>query len=186
VNAVDPVTARYADALYGLARRQGRLEAVVSDVQRLAAQFQSPKVSAFLLEPRLAPELRLAKLRPVLERLDPLTQKFVRLLFGRRREAVLARLGAAFRQKRLQEAGAVEGVVESARPLDQSQLDEVRRGLKARLGLDVLLENRIVPSLIGGVRVTVGSRMIDTSIQGRLQALGDRLQQVPLSAGGGR
>lgn len=181
MRTVDVVTARYADALYGLARRQGKLEAVVADVERLAAEFASPKVRALLLNPRFSSQERVAKLGPVLERCDVLTRNFVHLLYDRNREQVLDRLGAAVRAKRLADAGAVEGVVESARDLTSTELEELGRGLKARLGLDVLLENVIVPELLAGVRVRVGSKMIDLTVSGRLSALRERLEHAPMA-----
>lgn len=182
MNAFDAVTARYAEALYGLASRQGALEAVMADVQRLAGEFASPKVRGYLFNPRFAADERLKVVEPLLGEMHQLTQNLVRLLFSRNREEVLRSLGDAMHAKALDERGAVDGIVESARPLSGEQLDELKSGLKARLGKEVLLENRIVPELVGGVRVVVGSTMIDFSVQGRLANLRERMQRAPLSA----
>jgi F-type H+-transporting ATPase subunit delta len=179
--AVDAVSQRYADALYGLAARKGVLETVVRDVERLAAEFASAGVRSVLLNPRFSGAERLAKLAPVLAGLDPLTQNFVRLLYDRNREQVLASIGVAFRARRLAEAGAVEGVVESARALEARELETLKSGLERRLGATVLLENRVLPELIGGVRVRIGSKMIDLSVSGRLHSLRERLERVPLT-----
>ncbi|MEO0651957.1 MAG: ATP synthase F1 subunit delta [Planctomycetota bacterium] len=179
--AVDTVTARYAEALYDLARKHGKLEAVVSDVQLLAAEFDNPKVRSLLLNPRFSKEVRLEKLKTVLERCDELVRNFVHLLYDRNREQVLSALGAAFKTRRLAEAGSVEGVVESARRLGDAELADLRQGLKARFGLEVLLENVVDPDLIGGVRIRIGSKMIDQTVKGRLEGMRERLERAPLA-----
>jgi len=120
---IDAVSARYADALYGLAARSNALEAVVGDVERLTAEIASPKVRAYLFNPRFASEKRLKVLEPLLRGMHQLTQNLIRLVFSRNREDVLRNLGEAFRVKQLEERGVVDGVVESARPLSSDQLE---------------------------------------------------------------
>jgi F-type H+-transporting ATPase subunit delta len=181
VNAVDTVTARYAEALYELARRKGKLEVVTDDVRMLAGEFASSKVRSMLLNPRFSTEARLERLEPVLSRCDELVRDFVQLLYGRNREQVLANLGAAFRKRELADQQKTEGVVESARPLGEAELAELGKGLRSRFGLEVMLENVVNEELIGGVRVRVGSQMIDMSVSGRLTALRDRMERAPLA-----
>ncbi|QDU67348.1 F0F1 ATP synthase subunit delta [Engelhardtia mirabilis] len=182
MSSFDAVSARYAEALYALAQKAGALESVLGDVERLTAEIASPKVRAYLFNPRFAAEQRIKILDPLLGGMHQLTQNLVRLLFDRNRDGVLLSLGDALRAKQLTERGAVDGVVESARPLSGEQLDELKTGLRARMGKEVLLDNRIVPDLVGGIRVIVGSSMIDYSVKGRLAGLRDRMNRAPLSA----
>ncbi len=177
---VDPVTARYVEALFSLARRKGALESVRADVERIGAEMRSKKVAQFVTSPRVTPEKRLSTLQPLLDVLNPLTVKFVKLLFDKRREELLLELASAFRQRLLREAGAVEGVVESARPLDGSEINRLAESFGSKLGKRVYLENTITPELIGGFRVTVGSRMIDRSVKGRLDGLRAKMMAAPV------
>jgi F-type H+-transporting ATPase subunit delta len=182
-NTVDPVTSRYTEALYSLAEKQGHLEAVAGDVERLGSELSLPKVRGFICNPRLAGSERLTKLESVLGGMHELTQKFVRLLFAKNREQVLLGLAGAFRQRRLDAAGIVEGTVESARPLDGEAIDRLASALGARLGKKVHLENVIHPELVGGFRARIGGRMIDMTISGRLARLRDQLLSAPITAG---
>ena len=52
-----------------------------------------------------------------------------------------------------------------------------------RLGKQVLLKNEVDPDLVGGVRVFVDNRMIDNSVQGRLDGLQRKLREARLGAG---
>ena len=59
----------------------------------------------------------------------------------------------------------------SARPLKDDQLQQLTESLRAKLGGKVAVEPSVDPSLIGGLVVRVGSRMIDASLKTKLQRL---------------
>lgn len=182
--AVDQVTGRWADALFGLARRQGVLDQVSADIARIALECRSPAVVAFLQGATGSTSERLAKFEGLLKSAHTHTRSFVSLLFERRREAVLLQIGAAFEQRLLDERGAVTGIVESARPLESAELDALSQDLSKRLGKDVTLTGRVDPDLVGGVRVFVGTSMIDQSLQGRMDGLRRRMMEARLPAVG--
>ena len=177
---VDPVTRRYADALYELAVEKDQLAAVRADVEALTLELDVPGVTAWLLDARVEPSERRSKFGLVTGSLSTLTQNFVQLLFDKHREAVLADFGAAFQARIRQEQGIAEGVVESPRPLGAGELAELEVALGARLEKRVVLDNRMTADLVAGVRVTVDNRMIDYSVQGRLDELRRKLLEAPL------
>ena len=180
---IDPVTARWTEALFNLAERQGALLAVGGDVERLGAELRSPAVRDFLLGSKRGTAERLARLDGVASTFHPLTKNFLRLAFDRRREAILLRVAEAFRRRTMEASGAVDGIVEAPRPLDSTELARLATTLGARLDRQVRLESRVVPELVAGVRVFVGARMIDASVSGRLDALRRRMEETPLPAG---
>jgi len=177
---LDPVTIRYAEALFNLARSRGALDAVRGDVERLSAELANPNVAGFFFDARVSVATRRGKLELVVKGMHPLTRNFVGLLFDKRREEVLKHVGEAFKRRVLQEEGRAEGVVESVRPLGSGELAELEVAMGQRLGKRVKLANHIVPELLGGVRVIVESRMLDSSLSGRLQGLEKRLLDAPL------
>jgi ATP synthase F1 delta subunit len=175
---------RYAGALFGLARRAGVLDAVGRDVERIGLHLSDDAVRAFLLGSRASVDEKRAALGRIAADFHPLTGNLISLLLDKRRESVLEGLPEAFRARRLRERGAVEGQVESARPLETTDVEALASSLGDLLGKEVLLESRLVPELIAGVRVTVDHRMIDTSVRGRLDALRRKLMGAPLPVGG--
>ncbi len=177
---VGPVTARYTDAIFDLAHEKGVLDEVRRDVEQLAAEVADEKVEAFLLDARIATSEKRQRVAQLTQSFNPLTQNLVSLLFDKNREQVLIGIGAAFRAKVLASRGAVEGVVESARPLGSGELAELAVAIGAQLKKEVLLENRLVPDLVGGVRVLVEGRLIDYSVQGRLASLRRKMEGARL------
>jgi F-type H+-transporting ATPase subunit delta len=177
---VDAVTARYAGALYGLARRTGALDAVARDVALVAAEVARPATRALLDNPRVEREAKRAQLAPVLGGAHALTRNFVNLLLDKGREGVLENLAAAWKRIALDERGELEGRVESARPLDAADVSRLETTLSVQLGRTLKLENQVVPGLLGGARVFAGNRMIDWSVQGRLESLRQKLLEARL------
>ena len=166
------VTARYAGALFELARDKGALAQVQADVDRLTRE---PGLGA-LFDARVNEADRRKRIDALASKSSPLFSNFLKLLADKRRLEVLRDLPDAFRGCALADRGAVEGFVESPRPLGQGELAELQVSVKATLGKDVLLEQRINPDLIAGVRVFVDNRLIDQSASGRLEGLERRLR----------
>jgi F-type H+-transporting ATPase subunit delta len=177
---VDAVTTRYAGALYGLAARRQALAEVARDVAALERELANPATRAIVFHPRIEGSKKRAQLAPVIATMHPLTRNFVELVLSRGRAEVLRGVAEAFRRRELEERGVVEGVVESARPLGAPELARIATAVGARLGKEVQLESRIVPELLGGVRVIAANRMIDSSVQGRLESLRRRMMDVRL------
>ncbi len=176
------VAARYARALFELAREQGQLERVEADVEHIARELDSPAAAAFLLSDRRVPaKERDRHLEALAAHLCPLTANFVRLLREKRRLEVLRELRDAFRQQLLAERGEAQGEVQSARELPPAALSELGQVLSRLLGKRVALEHRLQPELIAGVRVLVDNRLLDQSAAGRLEELRGRLLAARLS-----
>lgn len=181
---ISAVAARYGGALFDLAREKGVLDSVVRDVETLGRALAEPAAAAFLADGRVPLSEKRARLRDLARGFHELSSNFVQLVLDKRRVEVLAELAPAFRRRQLSERGAVEGVVQTPRPLSAADVGELAVALGRRLGREVLLENQIVPELVGGVRVFVQNRMLDHSVQGRLSGLRDHLRSVPVSGRG--
>ncbi|MEM1453045.1 MAG: ATP synthase F1 subunit delta [Planctomycetota bacterium] len=179
---VDPVTNRWADALFAVAKSAGAVDEIQHDTARLSEEVSSPAVAAFLFGSSISQEAREQKFAPLLEQLHPKTQSFVRLLFAKRRQEVMRGIGDAFKRKVYDETGRIEGVVESARALDSEDVSRLETAVGARIGKTVVLSQRTDDSLVGGARVIVGARLFDATVKGRLDAMRERLMSSGLPA----
>ena len=100
------------------------------------------------------------------------------LMAAKRRLFVLPQLVALLGEMIAEDKGEVSAEVTSAKPLSKAQSDKLAKTLKARIGRDVKLKATVDESLIGGLVVKVGSKMIDTSIRSRLDSLQNAMKEV--------
>ncbi len=103
--------------------------------------------------------------------MDPLTQRFLGTLLEENRLALLPHLGGEVDRLWRERQGQETVVVWSVLPLEPRQRDELARSLERSFKLRVVLENRIDPGLVAGIRVERGSTVYDFSLQGNLQKL---------------
>ncbi len=168
------LAARYASALFELALERKALDPVARDLDDLARMLSE---SADFLRLVRSPVLTRAEQGKAVAALcekagfSDLTRKFLGLLARSRRLFALAPMIAAFRKRLAQHRGEVSAEVVSARPLKAGQRDALERALEAAVGRDVAVETKVDPSLIGGLVVRVGSRMVDASLRRKLQNL---------------
>lgn len=178
---VGPAVRRYAKALFALAQEKKLVEDIGREVEFLGELFADRALGAFLRNPRItSAEKRKVFVDKVGPHISPLVRNFVNLLFDRGREEVLEGIALAYRAIANEAMKIAEGVVETAKPLDAADKAALEAALSAPLGLTVRLRVVEVPSLIGGLRVTVGHRRIDFSVLSGLSALRSRWLQAPL------
>ena len=95
-----------------------------------------------------------------------------------RRLFVLPQLIAALQAMIAEEKGEVTADVTAAEPLTKTQADRLAKSLSASVGKTVKLNTTVDDSLIGGLIVKVGSKMIDTSIRSKLDSLQNAMKEV--------
>ncbi len=179
---LDAVTLRWAGALFNLAQRSDAIDHVGRDMDRIGAEMKSPAVRSFFLGKASLDDKR-AKLGGVSSEFHPLTRNFINLIFDRHREGVLLDVAEAFSRRLHEEKGIAQGVVESAHPMGTAELDQLTTTLGQKLKKTVQLTTRTNADLVAGVRVIVGSQMIDYSVQGRLDGLRRKMLDARLPAG---
>jgi F-type H+-transporting ATPase subunit delta len=109
---------------------------------------------------------------------NPLTLNFFKVLARNRRLFAAEDIIRAFKALAAEARGEVQAEVTSAVALNDSQLDALKEQLKNSVGKDVQLEATVDPSLLGGLIVKIGSRMIDSSLKTKLATLNTRMKEV--------
>ena len=174
----EPVTSglagRYATAVLELAQEEKCVETLARDFAALKAMIaESPELHLFVRAPIFTREEHKQGMDALLRRIEavPLTVRFVLTLAQKRRLYALSDIIRSFETLLARQRGEVDAQVTSAQPLSDAQMTELRRVLKARLGREARLEAQVDPTLLGGLIVKVGSRMIDSSLRTKLEGL---------------
>ena len=101
----------------------------------------------------------------------PLSNRFVLLLAAKRRLYLLLDAMRDFDSLLARQRGEIDSEVTSARPLGDGETAELKRVLKSKFGREPQLAARVDPTLLGGLVVKVGSRMIDSSLRAKLNGM---------------
>ena len=181
---VSRIAARYAEALFDLARARGVVKDVGAEVDALAkAASQSPELARLLKRPDLPGDRKLEALREALG--DQLSQTITALLaslVSHNRGEAVGEVAAAYEELADETAGIVRAAAVTAFPLSEEQQGRIVAALERRTGKKVRFEARVDPRVLAGVRLHVGDSLIDGSAAGRLAALREELMHQRGSA----
>ncbi|WP_420607860.1 F0F1 ATP synthase subunit delta [Novosphingopyxis sp.] len=165
---------RYATALFELARDRSEIAAVERSLDTLKqALDEVPAFKAVTTSPELSRDQAERTVLAVADQLgvDTLTRNFLGVLSENRRLGQLGHVARDFNILTAAHRGEVTAEVVSAHALSDDQMDALRKQLRARVGRDVNVQSQVDPSILGGLVVKIGSRMIDNSIRTRLNTL---------------
>jgi F-type H+-transporting ATPase subunit delta len=175
------VAGRYANALFELALEQNALGAVEQDLATFAeALEEAPDLRRLVQSPVISAEEQARALDAVLKalKLGTLTGNFLKLAAKNRRLFAVPDMMRAFRMALARHRDQVNAEVTSAAKLEDGQLRALKQALAAALGKDVQLDQKVDASLLGGLIVKVGSRMIDSSLRTKLSSLKHAMKEV--------
>ena len=178
---VSGISGRYAVALFELALEEKALEAIESDMVGVKAQLlESADLQRLVASPLYSRDDQLKGVAAVAEaaKMSALTVKFLGVLAANRRLDALAAIINAFEMLVAFHRGEVSAEVVSAHALSDSQLKALKKQLKAAVGRDVTIDASVDEALLGGLRVKVGSRMVDSSLKTKLDNLAIAMKGV--------
>jgi F-type H+-transporting ATPase subunit delta len=165
---------RYAAALFDLADERRALDAVAGDLRELRAMVQgSGDLVRLLRSPVLSRDEQGKAIAALAEHagLSPLTRDFLGVVARNRRLFAVTAMIEAYLKKLAERRGEVTAEVTVAQPLTEARQAALTEQLRRAVGARVAVDIRVDPALLGGMIVKVGSRMVDASLNSRLQRL---------------
>ncbi|MES2844892.1 MAG: F0F1 ATP synthase subunit delta [Pseudomonadota bacterium] len=175
------IAARYATALFSLAKEENALAALEADADALhAALVASPELSAMITSPIVGRDDQARAIAAIAAKMgvSTLMANTLALMASKRRLFVVPYMLIDLHNRIAAEKGEMTAEVTSAAALTPDQAIKLAATLKARVGKDVKLKTAVDESLIGGLVVKLGSTMIDTSIKAKLAALQNAMKEV--------
>jgi F-type H+-transporting ATPase subunit delta len=166
---------RYAKAVFELAQQEGQIEEWGRRLARVRELFTDPEVAAVLTNPTIPTEQREGLIATAPDLLDQEASNFARLLVESARLGEAAAIETEFQRLADEAAGRLRATVTTAIELGREDRERVARELSQRLEKDVRLTAAVDPSIIGGLKLQYGDRVIDASVATRLQQLRRRL-----------
>jgi len=178
---ISGMAGRYATALFDLARETNAVDAVKADLDRFDALVaQSADLARLVRSPVFSADEQLQALSAVLERagIGGLAANFLKLVTANRRLFAARDMVKAFRALVADYKGEATAEVTVAESLKDEHLAALRAALKEVSGKNVDLDIKIDPAIIGGLVVKLGSRMVDTSLRTKLNAIKHAMKEA--------
>jgi F-type H+-transporting ATPase subunit delta len=179
--SVSGVSGRYATALFELARDEKSIDAVRADLDRFDAMLNdSADLKRLVRSPVFAADTQSKALSAVLDKaaITGISANFLKVLTANRRLFAVSDVIRAFRALVARFKGEASADVTVAEPLSDKNLDALKTALKAVSGKDVTLHVKVDPSIIGGLVVKLGSRMVDSSLRTKLNSIKHAMKEA--------
>lgn len=180
-DARSDVAERYAAAFFELAKEEGAIAPLETDLTTLeTAVADSEDLRRLLNSPIIESDVKLSGVKALLDKMGAhqLTQNLLAVLGQNNRLAALADVAAVFRRIAADDRGEVSAEAISARPLSDEQSKALRGQIESSVGKAVNLKTSVDATLLGGLIVKVGSRMIDSSLRTKLNRLQQTLKEA--------
>jgi len=165
---------RYAQALFDLADETGVLDAVRADLASLRAAWnESADLRRLARSPVIAAGDQRKGLTAIADeaKFNGVTRNFLGLLARNGRSRDLTAVIAGFDLLHAKKTGVVAAEVVSAQALTAAQMKSIQTTLRASLGKDPEMTARVDPSILGGLKVKVGSKLFDASLKTKLDQM---------------
>src|SRR5580692_5398897 len=171
---VTGMAGRYATALFELAREERAIDAVKANLDRFDGMLaESSDLMRLVRSPVFSAEQQAKALTAVLAAagIDGLAAKFLHVVAANRRLFAVAGIIKDFRALVARHKGEVTAAVTLAQAPDERQLAAIKEALRAVTGKDVQVDVTVDASIIGGLIVKLGSRMVDSSLRTKLKSI---------------
>lgn len=175
------IAARYATAIFEIAQENKNLDSLETSINDLATALdESADLRSLIQSPLVSRSDQEGAIAAIAKKMDlnEVLAKSLSLMAQKRRLFVVPQLISALREQIAQERGEVAAEVISAKALTKAQSEKLASTLKERVGKTVTINSTVDESLIGGLIVKVGSKMIDTSIRSKLNSLQNAMKEV--------
>lgn len=172
---------RYATALFELAQEAKQIDQVEGDLKSFQSMLdESEDLVRLVRSPVFSADDQREAIAAIFEKagIGGLTANFFKLVAQNRRLFAIRDMLKAFRALVARHRGEVTADVTSAVALNDEQLKSLQDALKGSIGKDVQINTSVDPSLLGGLVVKVGSRMIDSSLRTKLNSLRVAMKEV--------
>src|SRR5271166_171219 len=174
---------RYAEALFALAEERHATDGVAADLATFSNMIaESEDLRNFLRSPVFSAEEQVKALSALLDRAGltgTTTEKFLKLVATKRRLFAVPDMIRAFNILYDHARGVSRAVVTVAEPLRDDHVEALKSALAEISGSNrVEVDVKVDPSIIGGLIVQLGSRMVDGSLKTKLNSIRARMKEV--------
>ena len=174
---------RYAQAVFELALSENRLDPWAEDLHQIKEVVDVEEFRAFLQHAKVFLDQKVKAIGNVLPGVSPLARNLLSLMVSRGLVEQISQVEEEYLRLLDQHRGRERVEVSSAVPLESQQREHIRRFVQAMINREVVLEARVDPSILGGLILRVGDKLLDGSTKARLEGMRKELQTAAVGSG---
>ena len=172
------ISSRYATAIFALTEAANASDAVAGELSALAeAITQNAALEAFLKNPLIGRDAKAAALVELAKKSHALTKQALATVATQGRAELLPYVAHAFAKRVAEAKGELMAEITSARPLTAAVEKQIADALKKATGRTVQMRMKQDAALLGGVKIQLGSLLLDATLSGALDGMRTRLLQ---------
>lgn len=168
---VSTIARPYAEAVFALADKAGALQSWSDTLARLAAVAQTPELEPLFGNPKVTSAQFVNVFAAAASNMPAEARSLLALLADNKRLEALPAVREQFEALKAEREGAVDALIVSAYALEGAELTALVADLERRFKRKIRPQVEIDAELIGGARITVGDKVIDGSVRGKLEAM---------------
>ncbi len=177
----DILAIRYSEAVFSAAQEAKAIDAVEQDFFMLESTLHANQKNKYLLIGKVVPKrIKNQFWEKILKanKFNEITNNFVRTLVAHNRLDITPKVIANFHHKVRDKEGILTAHVTTATELDKNAIKSIANDLKVVFGKEIEVKAKVRKKIIGGLVVRVGSKMIDYSINSKLEKMKQLMQSV--------
>tara|TARA_A100001011_G_scaffold275039_1_gene284580 strand:- start:626 stop:1183 length:558 start_codon:yes stop_codon:yes gene_type:complete len=163
---------RYSRALFEVTKETKELDKVENDIKIFQSIFHSsPDIKNFIKNPTLGIDTQNKLINLISEKLgfSKNLRNFFMLLIKKRRIFFVQKIFESFLRLCSRKRGEIKASLISSKELSQEELDQISKDFSKYIGSTLKFDYKLDKGLIGGLKLQLGSFMIDTSIKNELK-----------------
>jgi F-type H+-transporting ATPase subunit delta len=176
-----PSVQRYANALFQLSKEAKVVDSVSKDLQNLKDIINNnEKFLSLVKNPSVSKSEKNNVFTAIAKKIElsKLTSNFIGLIIRKNRVNYLLDIINSFENLIASLRGEKLAIITSATELSDAEVKDIKIKLKEKFDSDFIINVKVDPNLIGGLKIQVGSQMIDSSIKNQLQLLKEKMKEV--------
>ena len=168
---------RYAQAIFDLALENNQVEEWGEDLAVVAEAFENADFAALLTHADMPAADKLAATASVLAGVNPLVRNLVDLLVSKNSVGAIAAVHGGYTELLDRRLGRQRVEITTAVPLESAETGRINSFVSGLVGSEVVLTTKVDESILGGLVIQIGDRLLDGSTKARLDGLRRRLQK---------
>jgi F-type H+-transporting ATPase subunit delta len=172
---------RYANALFQLAKEAKVLDSISNDLDKIMELLLSDQdFASFIENPSIKNINKLSLLDMIADKLElsKLTKDFIGVATKKGRVSNIQDIIKSYKDLVSDFNGIKNAYVSTSKALSENQINSIKQKLREKFSSEFILHTEVDESLIAGLKIKIGSQMIDSTIKSKLNALKAKMKEV--------